>query len=203
MGPPRPRRPILIVDDDPQARAAIAAVLDRAGYATRLADSGEEALAAAREDVPALVVLDVCLPGVCGYQVCHELRKEFGTGLPIVFVSAVRTDSYDRVAGFLIGGDEFLAKPVAPDELLIRVERLLRRAAPLDPAVTAKLTSRELEVVHFLADGMSAREIAERLFISPKTVSTHIDRVMSKLGVHSRAQLVAAAHRRDLVATPS
>jgi DNA-binding CsgD family transcriptional regulator len=50
---------------------------------------------------------------------------------------------------------------------------------------------------------MSAREIAERLFISPKTVSTHIDRVLAKLGVHSRAQLVAVAHRQDLIATPS
>jgi DNA-binding NarL/FixJ family response regulator len=193
----------LIVEDDAPTGTSMADALDRAGYATRLVGSGEAALEAVREELPALVLLDVCLPGLSGYQVCHELRNEFGSGLPIVFVSGARRESYDRVAGLLIGGDDYLVKPVAPDELLIRVERLVRRAVALNPAVTAQLTSRELEIVRLLAEGMSSREIAERLFISPKTVSTHIDRILVKLGVHSRAQLIAVAHRRELLAAPS
>jgi DNA-binding CsgD family transcriptional regulator len=119
--------------------------------------------------------------------------------LPIVFVSAERTESYDRVAGLLLGADEYLAKPVAPNELLIRIERLLRRSGPVAPTVAAKLTGRELEVMSLLADGLAAAEIAARLVISPKTVSTHIDRILRKLGVRSRAQAVALAYRRDLV----
>ena len=199
MGEPRPRGRILIVDDDPQFRGALAAMLERAGHAIHQVESGEEALEAAREQLPDLVLLDVRLPGVCGYQVCHDLRAEFGPGLPIVFVSASRTEPHDRVAGLLVGGDEYFTKPIAADEFLIRVERLLRRAAPVDPSVAAKLTKRELEILHLLADGSNTREIAAHLVISAKTVSTHVDRILAKVGVHSRSQLVAAAYRRGLV----
>jgi len=92
-----------------------------------------------------------------------------------------------------------LVKPVAPDELLIRIERLLRRRAPIAPPIAAKLTGRELEVLTLLADGLSATEIAAQLVISPKTVSTHIERILGKLGVRSRAQAIALAYRRELV----
>ncbi len=201
VGERRPSGPIMIVDGDPRERVAMAATLERAGCVTRQVESGEEALETVHEELPALVLLEVCLPGISGYQVCHYLRTQFGPGLPIVFVSAARTESYDRVAGLLLGGDDYFAKPVAVDEFLIRVERLLRRAAPMDPTLSSKLTKRELEVLHLLAEGMSTREIAAQLVISSKTVSTHVDRVLAKVGVHSRVELVAAAYRRGLVGT--
>jgi DNA-binding NarL/FixJ family response regulator len=148
---------------------------------------------------PALVLLEVCLPAICGYEVCRQLRGPYGEALPIVFVSGERTESYDRVAGLLVGADEYLVKPMSPDELLIRVERLLGRSRPVAPPVAAKLTRREREILSLLAEGLHAAEIAARLFISPKTVSTHVDRILRKLGVRSRAQAVALAYRRDLV----
>jgi DNA-binding NarL/FixJ family response regulator len=190
----------MIIDGDPRSRAAMAATLERAGWLTQQAESGEQALEAVRDEPPALVLLEVCLPGICGYQVCHDLRREFGAGLPIVFVSA-RTEPHDRVAGLLVGGDDYFAKSIADDEFLIRVERLLRRAAPVDPSLASRLTKRELEILHLLADGSSTREIAESLVISGKTVNTHVDRILAKVGVHSRSQLVAAAYRRGLVET--
>jgi DNA-binding NarL/FixJ family response regulator len=190
---------IMIVDHDPIERHSLAAVFRGAGYTTRELESGEELLEAAQQAVPALVVLEVCLPGVSGYQVCHDLRAQFGTGLPIVFVSAARTESYDRVAGLLIGGDDYLAKPVAADELLIRARRLLGRLPLIDPLVRSRLTKRELEILHLLADGSNTRDIASRLVISAKTVNTHVDRILAKVGVHSRAELVAAAYRRSLI----
>jgi DNA-binding NarL/FixJ family response regulator len=177
-------------------------VLERAGYTVCQVETGEEALELVRREAPRLVLLDICLPGISGYQVCHELRQRFGESLPIVFISAARTESYDRVAGLLIGGSDYLAKPVAPDELLIRVRNLLRHSAPIEPTVAAKLTGRELEVLRLLGDGLSPSEVAVRLFISPKTVATHIDHVLSKLGVHSRSQALAVAFRRDLLGTP-
>jgi DNA-binding NarL/FixJ family response regulator len=149
--------------------------------------------------MPILVVLDVCLPGISGYQVCHSLRERFGAGLPIVFVSAARTESYDRVAGFLIGGDDYFTKPLCADEFLIRIERLLQRSAPLNQAVTSTLTARELDVLRALAEGLNPSEVAERLVIAPKTVATHVDHILAKLGVHSRAQAIALAYRRDLL----
>jgi DNA-binding NarL/FixJ family response regulator len=189
------------VEDDADYRASTAATLEAAGYTVRQAATGEEALDAA-QDTPRLVLLDICLPGISGYQVCYELRRRFGEGLPIVFISGARTESYDRVAGLLVGGTDYLVKPVAPDELLIRVRNLIRRSAPVEPAVAAKLTARELEVLRLLAEGLRPSEVAERLLISPKTVATHIDHILSKLEVHSRSQAIAVAFRRELFGAP-
>src|SRR5207237_9250781 len=100
--------------------------------------------------------LEVCLPGIAGYEVGRELRNMFGEGLPIVFVSATRTDSYDRVAGLLVGGDDYLRKPFAPDELLISVRRLVRRSAPLSAAIASRLTKREREVLVMMAEGLDS-----------------------------------------------
>jgi DNA-binding NarL/FixJ family response regulator len=199
-GPPRPSSPILVVDADAETCAGLVPQLERSGYTTICAESGEEALELARATPPSLALVEVCLSGISGYEVCRQLRTTFGEALPIVFMSAMRTESYDRVAGLLLGADEYLVKPVAPDELLIRIERLLDRSRPVAPPVAAKLTPRELEVLSLLAEGLRAAEIAARLVISPKTVSTHIDRILAKLGVRSRAQAVALAYRRELVA---
>lgn len=197
---PRPCGPVLVVDDDEGFRALIAAVLEFDGYEIREAASGEEALEAARAEPPQLVVVDVRLPGICGYEVCRELREEFGGGLPVVFVSGEATQSYDRVAGFLAGGDDYLVKPFALDEFIARVRRLLQRSRMTAPGRSA-LTGRELEVLGLLAEGLAQGEIARRLYISPKTVGTHIERMFKKLGVHSRAQAIALAYRDDLLET--
>jgi DNA-binding NarL/FixJ family response regulator len=193
--------PILIADDDPEARSLIADALGQAGYETREASSGNEALEAARTELPRLVILEVALPGLCGYEVCHQLRGEFGDGLPIIFVSADRTEPFDAVAGLLLGADDYLTKPLSPDELLARVRRLDRRSVPVAPGVASKLTKREMEVLRLLAEGHEQDDIASELFISRKTVGTHIEHVLKKLGVRSRAQAVALAYRDDLVGT--
>jgi two-component system nitrate/nitrite response regulator NarL len=185
---------ILIVDDDRQSRTLMSRVLSRAGYSTYETEAGEEALAAAKRARPALVIVEALLPGMSGYEVCRELKDEFGEALPIVFVSGNRTEPGDRVAGLLLGGDDYVVKPFDPDELLARVRRLL--PAPLNDGRRAdKLTTRELHVLSLLVDGLTQSEIAEKLFISPKTVGKHIEHILAKLGVHSRAQAVALAVR--------
>jgi DNA-binding NarL/FixJ family response regulator len=203
QGEPGPRYPILVVDDVPDERAAVANVLEKAGYATRSVSSGEAALDCAAAEPLTLAVLDICLPGISGYQVCKELKDRFGDALPILFVSGARTESYDRVACLLVGGDDYLAKPVAPDELLIRVSRLIRHSRPMAQSVVTRLTRRELDVLRLLAEGLGPADVAVRLVISPKTVATHIDHILNKLGVRSRAQAVAMALRHDLLESPS
>src|SRR5512133_1403309 len=116
---------IFVVDDDGRSRTLVSRVLKRVGFRTYEAETGEEALAAAKRERPALVILEVLLPGVAGYEVCRELKDAFGEALPIVFVSGSRTEPGDRVAGLLVGGDDYLVKPFDPDELLARVRRLL------------------------------------------------------------------------------
>jgi DNA-binding NarL/FixJ family response regulator len=202
---PRPCGSVLIVDDDDDCRSWTGALLCGAGFEVREARSGEEALEAVREGHSGLVVLEVCLPGVSGYEVCQQLRDDFGNGLAIIFVSGIRTESFDRVAGLLVGADDYLVKPFTPDELLARVRALVRRAAPArsrrEEQVRATLTERELEVLQLLAEGLEQVEIAERLVISAKTVGNHIERILGKLGVRSRAQAVGVAYREQLIAT--
>jgi DNA-binding NarL/FixJ family response regulator len=196
--------PILIVDDDSPSRELVSCLLEGAGYSTIEADTGEVALDLAGEHQPSLVLLDVHLPGVSGYEVCHQLRERFGERLPIVFVSGDRTEPQDRVAGLMIGADDYVVKPFFPDELVARVRRLLMRngAEPNEKGgaeLSASLTEREQEVLQLLAEGLTQDAIAAELYISPKTVATHIQRILSKLGVHSRAEAVSRAFRLGLV----
>jgi DNA-binding response OmpR family regulator len=123
---PGPRYPILVVDDVRDERAAVAQVLEEAGYSTRSVQSGEAALDCAGAERLSLVVLDICLPGISGYEVCKHLKDRFGDALPILFVSGARAESYDRVACRLVGGDDFLAKPISAAELLSRTSKLIR-----------------------------------------------------------------------------
>ena len=194
---------VLVADDDACFRAFLRAVLEDGGYRVRDAEDGASALAATRETRPAAVVLDVNMPRLNGYEICRALREDHGWDLPILFVSGDRTESFDKVAGLLIGGDDYLVKPVAGDELLARLRVLLRRGSTSAPPAAVNLTPRELEVLRLLAEGCNQEEIANRLVISRKTVGTHIERILSKLGVHSRAAAVSLAYRLRLVPVPA
>jgi DNA-binding NarL/FixJ family response regulator len=192
-------RTILIADGDRVFRRSAARALAAAGLRIREAACGREALEAAVADDVALVVLEVHLQHVNGYEVCRRLRDQRGEALPILFVSRDRTEPSDRVAGILLGADDYLAKPVAPDELVARVRRHLQRAAAIEPKPTAGLTARETEVLTLLTRGLGPVEIGDELSISPKTVATHVEHIYSKLSVHTRAQAVAKALQLALV----
>jgi DNA-binding NarL/FixJ family response regulator len=191
--------PILIVDPDQGERAASSEFLRRAGYATREADSGEHAVDIALRERPAVVVLEVRLPGISGYEVCRELREAFGESLGILFISGTRTESFDRVGGLLLGADDYLVKPIASDELVARVRGLTRRSGTLAPGFDSKLTRREHEVLQLLAQGLDQKEIANQLSISPSTVGTHTEHLFAKLEVHSRSEAVSVAYRNALL----
>ena len=187
--------PVLIADEDEVSRVELARLLERNGFRVVPVGSGEQALDAVREDRPAVVLLEIPLGQLSGYEVCRAIRAELGDGLPIAFVSGSRTESYDRVAGLLVGADDYIVKPYAPDELLTRVRNLVRRSRPLAPAVASGLTRREREVLRLLVEGLRSEEIARRLYISRKTVGTHIENILRKLGVRSQAQAIALAYR--------
>jgi DNA-binding response OmpR family regulator len=191
---------ILVVDDDPVPLSLTSTTLESAGFTVAAVTSGVEALELMRgKEPPDLVVLDVQLPEMSGYEVCRELREEFGEGLPILFVSGFRTESLDRVAGLLVGADDYLVKPFAPDELIGRVRALTRRSrAGISNGSTWGLTQREDQVLRLLASGLRQEEIASRLVVSHRTVGAHIQNVLRKMGATSRTQAVALAYRRDL-----
>jgi len=189
---------ILVADDDDAFRSFVAGLFEDIGFGTTQAATGEAVLTAASLEQPAAVVLDVNLPVLNGYEVCRQLRDRFGAAVPIVFVSGERTEGFDRTGGLLLGADDYVVKPVDPGELIARVRRLLHRTAANEPRTEQEgrvdtLTRREHEVLDLLASGRGQDEIASLLVISPKTVATHIQRILGKLGVRSRAQAVAYA----------
>lgn len=195
-----PAGAILIADGDAPMRDELAAVFERAGFRTAQAANGHDALELVRAGPPVAAILEPSLVGVSGYEICCALRDRYGDSMPIIFVSGSRTESYDRVGGLLLGADDYIPKPFAPDEVVARVRRLVQRAgARVSPAVASRLTKRELEVLGLLAEGLTQTEIADKLVISQKTVGSHIERILIKLGVRSRTQAVALAFREDLV----
>lgn len=115
---------ILVVDDDPHITEIIEFALAAAGFSVLTAGSGEEALATFKDRGPALVVLDINLPGRDGLWVCQQIRLE--SQAPILFLSA-RDEEVDRVMGLTIGGDDYVTKPFSPRELTARVQAILRR----------------------------------------------------------------------------
>ena len=195
---------VVLADGDRRAREATAAALNRAGYETIEVGSGADALRAAEERDVRLVLLEVELPDMTGYEVCHELRQSGREDLAIFFVSGIRTEPLDRVAGLLLGADDFIVKPFDASELIARVRRYIARRPSLRPnggrETPPSLTDREYEVLSMLAGGARPKEVAQRLSISPKTVGTHIQNLLGKFGVHSRAELVARAYMLGLVA---
>ena len=193
---------ILIVDDDPDFRALLAKLCEQAGFDCIEAETSAEALSAAYRERPDAVLIDVNLGDTSGYEVCRELRNRYGEGLPIIFISGSRTDSFDRVAGLLLGADDYVTKPFDPEELVARVRRALVRSKV--PARSGRperfrLTAREREILALFADGLGTAAISERLGISAKTVSTHTQRLLAKLGVHSRMEAVSLAYREGLI----
>jgi DNA-binding response OmpR family regulator len=115
---------ILVVDDEVSLQETVAYSLKKEGYIVEIAGDGNKGLELARSSKPDLVILDIMLPGMDGFEVCRTLRHE--TNIPILMLTA-RDDEIDRVVGLEVGADDYLAKPFSMRELIARVKALLRR----------------------------------------------------------------------------
>ncbi len=122
--------PILIVEDDKKTASLVALYLEREGFQTVLAPDGLRALELAKRHKPALVILDLMLPKLDGWEVCRQLRRT--SNVPILMLTA-RGEEIDRVSGLTLGADDYVAKPFSPRELVARVKAILRRARPETP----------------------------------------------------------------------
>jgi two-component system phosphate regulon response regulator PhoB len=128
-----PPRRVLVVDDEPDITGLVAYHLAKAGYRVTTAHNGTEALKTARQEHPDLVVLDLMLPGISGYDVLADLRRRPETSAVGVILLTARKEEPDRVKGLSLGADDYLPKPFSPRELVLRVTAVLRRLAA--PAV--------------------------------------------------------------------
>jgi two-component system, OmpR family, phosphate regulon response regulator PhoB len=136
---------VLVVDDEADIVALVAYHLVKAGYRVSTASSGPDALVAARQERPALIVLDLMLPGASGYEVLEQLRAQPATRDMAVLMLTARREEQDRIRGLSLGADDYLTKPFSPQELVLRVGAILRRlsaggAGPADILTIGSIT---------------------------------------------------------------
>jgi len=127
---------ILVVDDEPDALEILGFKLKEAGYTPLFAKDGARAIAAARDERPALIVLDLMLPEVDGLEVCKILRRDPATAMIPILMLTARAAEMDRVIGLEIGADDYVTKPFSPRELVLRIKKLLDRVKAADEPVS-------------------------------------------------------------------
>jgi DNA-binding NarL/FixJ family response regulator len=205
---------VLIVDDVPDNLALLSDALEQAGYMVLVAMDGQSALERMRRMRPDVVLLDAIMPGMDGFETCRQIKaKAELADIPVLFMTAL-SDSEHVLAGFAAGGIDYVTKPIHTDQVLARVAAHLRtarilanarsHAANTRPALTEEqaqqelaqryqLTSREVEVLHWVACGKTNRDIGDILGLSPRTVNKHLEHVYVKLGVETRTAAAAVA----------
>jgi DNA-binding response OmpR family regulator len=141
MGQLASRGTILIVEDNKETAFLLSAYLEREGFQVVFAYNGRQGLELVRQHVPALVILDLMLPHVDGWEVCREVRRS--SEVPILILSA-RGEAHERIHGLTLGADDYVVKPFSPGELVARVNNILRRVRPDSPSRGKRLSYLEL-----------------------------------------------------------
>ena len=173
---------IFVVEDDRDIADLIAHYLEKAGWQPVMFASGADALAAARQQPPACIVLDLMLPGLDGLEVCRALRADASTAaVPIIMLTA-RAEETDRIVGLEIGADDYLAKPFSPNELVARVRALLRRihrAAAPEPLIRFGTLTMDLSR-HTVSDDGREVKLTAKEFLLLQYFLQHRGRVLSR-----------------------
>jgi two-component system phosphate regulon response regulator PhoB len=203
---------ILIAEDEADVRELVERQLKSAGYLPILACNGAEAIEKARKESPALIVLDIMMPGMTGLEACRALRGDpLTTRLPILFLTA-KNDEIDRVLGLELGADDYMTKPFSPRELILRIKAILRRTIASEDgdilrigdividrtrhsvrvkSKALELTATEFKLLSLLLERRGRVQSRERLltdvwgydsYIDTRTVDTHVRRLREKLG---------------------
>lgn len=208
-----PKR-LLVVDDDASLLMAVSETLRAEGYVVVTARRGAEALVRVAERTPDLIISDIRMPGMDGYQLARNLRSAPHTRLiPVVFLTA-KDEIADRIAGFRSGVDAYVTKPFEPEELLAIVAGILERVRRTHGDLARlfgesekdttfqrdeALTDAEWRVAEAVARGLSNKEIASELNLSLRTVEGHISHMLEKKHLNNRVELALQMmeHRRS------
>lgn len=205
-----------MVDDDPILRKILQNFLAQKGYQIEVAVSGDAALQVWEKYQPDLIVSDVNMPSMDGLEFCRRLRAlPSGQLVPFIFLSG-QDELEDRLKGHSSGADDYITKPFEMQELLAKIERQLERTQrihaeivrivqsvkpkdfqPPEPEPEPEplpLTPAEIRVFWEVVQGLTNKQISEHLFISPRTVQTHLSNILGKLQLDNRSQLVRFAY---------
>jgi DNA-binding NarL/FixJ family response regulator len=210
---------ILVAEDDLGTRLSISDYLESSGYSVVAAENGADALSLLDVHQPHLIVTDVAMPLMDGYELVRHVRRRPALRLlPIVFLTG-RTETTERVKGYQLGCDVYLAKPFELSELGAVVRNLLDRSQMIETEwrsrqgfegtaetgekpiadVRIALTDREKEVLALLSDGLSNIQIGNHLHLSGRTVEKHVSSLLRKTETSNRAELVRFAMEHHLV----
>jgi DNA-binding response OmpR family regulator len=193
------KKKILCIEDDRDTAALIAEELRERGYDVVVTHDGKEGLSAVLKEMPDLVLCDIGMPGMTGFEVLDHLTSitpRFGN-MPFLFLTAL-TDRESELKGRRLGADDYVTKPIDFDVLDAIITTRLARAVRADIwAGTTQLSDREAATLTWAARGKTSSEIAQILGLSKRTVDFHIDNARKKLGVATRteAAIKAAAGR--------
>ncbi len=197
---------LLVVDDEPNLLRAVAAVLRGEGFEVSTARSGREALVAVAQNTPDLIVSDVRMPGMDGFQLARKLRSAPNFALvPVIFLTA-KDETEDRVEGFQAGVDVYLTKPFEPNELVAVIKNILQRVERTHSTIARlignqeaeretvfvrdeELTEAEWRVAESVARGLSNKEIASELNLSIRTIENHVSRILAKKNFSNRVEI--------------
>jgi RNA polymerase sigma factor (sigma-70 family) len=201
---------VFIVDDAPEVRKSLSRVVSAAGYQVRTFESAERFLAEYHGDARGCLLLDICMPGLNGIELQHELLG-FPHALPIVFLTGMG-DIQTSVGAMKQGAIDFLTKPIDSVRLFAAVEEALRRVEEQRRQVAIRrvihqrldtLTPREREVMAHVIRGRLNKQIAAEMGIGEKTIKVHRARMMSKMGARSVADLVRLGARVGVEIEPA
>jgi DNA-binding NarL/FixJ family response regulator len=198
-------RRILVIEDEPEMRRNITALLRYHEYQTIEAENGRKGLELARREKPDLILCDVMMPELDGHNVLQALQQDSGLALiPFIFLTA-KGDKDDLRSGMNLGADDYLTKPVANKDLVNAIEARLRRAelqsnrefkpdfSSTQPLRKLGLTPRAAETLLWLSQGKTNSDIATILGITESTVKKHVQEIFEKLGVETRGAATVRA----------
>jgi len=204
---------LLVVDDEPNLLRAVAAILRGEGFEVSTARSGREALVTVTKNTPDLIVSDVRMPGMDGFELARRLRRVPNFALlPIIFLTA-KDETEDRVEGFRAGVDVYLTKPFEPDELVAVINSILQRVERTHSTIARlvgneepetvfvrdeELTEAEWRVAQAVARGLSNKEIALELNLSIRTIENHVSRILAKKNFSNRVEIA-----RHIISNPN
>jgi len=214
---------ILVVDDDPGTRLAISDYLEMSGYSVITAADGQQALDMVESYRPHLMVTDIVMPRMNGYQLVRSVRQHPSFRLlPVIFLTE-RNKTEERIQGYQSGADLYLPKPFELQELGAAIRNLLERSQMIQseyrlsheegwrtavqsstvteekPELLLHLTQREREVLVMLTHGLSNAQIGTQLHLSPRTVEKYVSNLLRKTTTNNRAELVGFAMKNRLV----
>ena len=202
---------LLVVDDEPNLLRAVEACLRAEGFEVATARSGREALLSIAQTIPDLIVSDIRMPAMSGYELAQQLRASPRTALvPLVFLTA-KGEKADRIEGFRAGVDAYLTKPFEPDELVAVIKSIIQRIARTHTQIASlmdtekdksatfqdeELTEAESRIAEAVARGLSNKEIAAELEVSVRTVENHISHILDKKRFNNRVEIARYVYDR-------